>query len=69
MANYNKVILIGNLVKDPELRYTPAGAPVTNIRIASNTKYKTSSGEERTETLFIAVVVWGKQAIPCSEFL
>ena len=57
--SYNKLILIGNLTKDTELRYTPQGTPVTSFRIAVNTKYK-QSDEMKQETLFIDTVVFGK---------
>jgi single-strand DNA-binding protein len=61
MANYNKSILIGNLCKDPELRYTPQGTAVVNITLAINRKYK--SGEETKEDVaFVSVVAWGKTA-------
>lgn len=65
---YNKIILIGNLTKDPELRYTPQGTPVASFRIAVNSKYKQSEGF-REETLFIDVVTFGKQAETCSQYL
>lgn len=65
---FNKVILIGNLTKDPELRYTPQGTPVTSFRIAVNSRYK-QADELKSETLFIDIVVFGKQAESCSKFL
>ena len=65
---FNKVILIGNLTKDPELRYTPQGTPVTTFRIAVNSKYK-QSDDANQETLFLDSVVFGKQAEPCSKYL
>jgi single-strand DNA-binding protein len=65
---YNKIILIGNLTKDPELRYTPQGTPVASFRIAVNSKYK-QSDEVKQETLFIDNVVFGKQAESCSKYL
>ncbi|MDP2167042.1 MAG: single-stranded DNA-binding protein [Thermodesulfovibrionales bacterium] len=65
---YNRIILIGNLTKDPELRYTPQGTPVTSFRIAVSSKYK-QSGEMKEETLFIDTVVFGKQAESCSQYL
>ncbi len=65
---FNKVILIGNLTKDPELRYTPQGTPVTNMRIAVNSRVK--QGEEfKDETLFIDTVVFGKQAENVTQYL
>jgi len=61
MANLNKVILIGNICKEPELRYTPAGAAVLNFTLAINRKYK--SGEEMKEDVaFVPVVAWQKTA-------
>jgi single-strand DNA-binding protein len=65
---FNKVILIGNLTKDPELRYTPSGTPVTTLRLAVTSKYK-QSDEFKEETLFIDVVVFGRQAETCSQYL
>lgn len=65
---YNKAILIGNLTRDPELRYTPSGTPVTSFGIAVNTRYK-QSDEMKEETLFIDIVVFGKQAESCSQYL
>lgn len=65
---FNKVIMIGNLTKDPELRYTPQGTPVTSFRLAVNSKYK-QSDELKSETLFIDIVVFGKQAESCSQYL
>ncbi|MFC1698801.1 single-stranded DNA-binding protein [Candidatus Omnitrophota bacterium] len=69
MANLNRVFLMGNLTRDPELRYTPSGTAVTNLRIAVNRRYKTQSGEVKEETAFITVVAWGKQAETCTQFL
>ncbi|MGD8352418.1 MAG: single-stranded DNA-binding protein [Nitrospirota bacterium] len=65
---FNKVILIGNLTKDPELRYTPSGTPVTTMRLAVTTKFK-QGDEFKEETLFIDVVVFGRQAETCSQYL
>jgi len=65
---FNKVILIGNLTKDPELRYTPQGTPVATLRIASSSKYK-SGDSMKEETLFIDVVVFGRQAETCGQYL
>ncbi len=70
MAVYiNKVFLAGNLTKDPELRYMPSGTPVTNFRIAVNRRYKSRSGDDVEETCFIDVVVYGKMAEVCNEYL
>ena len=68
MANYNKVILMGNLTRDPELRYTPAGKAVTNFSIAVNRKYKVDE-QWKEDTDFFDIVVFGKQAENCSEYL
>lgn len=65
---YNKIILIGNLTKDPELRYTPQGTPVASFRLAVNYRYK-QSDEMKQETTFIDNVVFGKQAESCSKYL
>lgn len=69
MATLNKVLLIGNLTRDPEVRYLPSGKAVTEIRMAINNKYKLASGEEREETCFVGVVVWGKQGEACGQYL
>ena len=69
MASFNKVILMGNLTRDPELRYTPSGAPVCNFDLAVNRSYTTQGGERRDEVCHITVVVWGKQAESCGEYL
>ena len=69
---FNKVILIGNLTKDPELRYTPQGTPVASFRLAVNYRYKqsASTGDDvKQETMFIDNVVFGKQAESCSKYL
>jgi single-strand DNA-binding protein len=65
---FNKVILIGNLTKDPEVRYTPQGTPVASFRLAVNQKYK-SGDDMKQETLFIDIVVWGKQGETCAQYL
>ncbi|MGE5279596.1 MAG: single-stranded DNA-binding protein, partial [Deltaproteobacteria bacterium] len=69
MANLNKVLLIGNLTKDPELRYTPGGTAVANLRMAINRPYRDKSGENKKETCFITVVAWDKQAEVCNQYL
>ena len=65
---FNKVILIGKLTKDPELRYTPKGTPVCTLRLASTTRYK-SGDSMKDDTLFINVVVWGKQGETAAQYL
>ena len=69
MASLNKVFLIGNLTRPPELRYTPSGTAVADLRLAVNRNYTTQGGEKREETCFLTVVVWGKQAESCGEYL
>jgi single-strand DNA-binding protein len=69
MANFNKVILIGNLTRDPELRYTPQGTAVANLRMAINRKYKDRNQELKDEVCFITAVAWDKQAETCNQYL
>lgn len=69
MASLNKVLLIGNLTRDPELRYIPNGSAVTSFTIAVNRVYKLQSGEKKEEVSFIRVVVWGRMAETCGEYL
>ncbi len=69
MAGYNKVILMGNLTRDPELRHTGNGASVATIGLATNRRYTTQAGDIREETLFIDVVAWQKQAETSAEYL
>ncbi len=69
MANFNKVILIGNLTRDPELRYTPKGQAVARLGLAVNRKYTLDSGEAREETTFVDIDAWGKQAELISQYL
>ena len=60
---------MGNLTKDPELRYTPAGVAVANLRLAINRKYRTKDQELKEEVCFITAVVWSKQAETCNQYL
>lgn len=69
MGNLNKVILLGNLTRDPELRRTPGGIAVCNIRLAVNRFYKSQEGENKKEACFINVVTWSKQAELCHQYL
>ncbi|MDP8260583.1 MAG: single-stranded DNA-binding protein [Candidatus Gygaella obscura] len=69
MANLNKVLLIGNLTRDPELRYTPNGTAVVNLGLAVNRRYKDKAGEQKDDTCFLTVVVWNKQAEACNQYL
>lgn len=69
MASFNKVFLMGNLTRDPELRYVPSGAPVATFGLAVNRTYMTQQGEKKDEVCFVRVVVFGKQAESCSQYL
>lgn len=69
MASVNKVILIGNLGADPELRYTPAGRAVTNFRIATSRNWTSKDGEKHEETEWHRIVTWDKLAETCSKYL
>jgi single-strand DNA-binding protein len=69
MANINRVILTGNLTKDPELRSTPGGTPVCGLRIAVNTRRKDQSGEWVDKPNYFDVTVWGAQGENCSNYL
>ena len=65
----NKVMIIGHLGKDPEMRYTPSGRPVTTFNIATSRSWNTSDGERRTETEWFNVVAWGSLAEICNQYL
>jgi len=65
----NKVMLIGRLGRDPEMRYTPSGRPVTTFSLATSRTWNTSEGERRTETEWFNVVAWGSLAEICKQFL
>ena len=69
MISLNRVLLIGNLTKDPELRYTPSGTAVANLRLAVNSSFKDQSGQRKEETCFVTIVVWSKQAETCNQYL
>ena len=62
MASFNKVILLGNLTRDPEVRYTPKGSAVCDLGIAVNRVYTTDSGEKREEVTYVDVVLWARLA-------
>ena len=66
---YQTIILIGNLGKDPEMRFTPSGQPVTTLSVATNRRYNGQNGQPVKETTWFRVTVWGKQAESCNEFL
>ena len=69
MASLNKIFIIGNLTKDPELRYTPTGIAVANLRIAVNRKYKDKAGELKEEVCYVTATTWDKQAEVCNQYL
>ena len=69
MAGLNKVMIIGNLGTDPEMRFTPNGNPVTSFRIATSRNYTTPEGERRQETEWFDVVAWNRLAETCNQFL
>src|SRR5215207_6161208 len=69
MANLNKVMLIGNCTRDPEIKYTPKGTAVAELGLAVNRVYSTDQGERREETTFVDVELWGRQAEIAGEYL
>ncbi len=69
MVSLNKVMIIGNLGSEPEMRFTPNGNPVTSFRVATNRVYTTPEGERREETEWFTVVAWSKLAEQCNQFL
>ena len=69
MASFNRVMLMGNLTRNPELKYTPSGTAVTDLGLAVNESFKNKAGETVEQTCFVDVVVWGRQAETASEFL
>lgn len=69
MITLNKVFLVGNLARDPDLRHTPSGTAVTEFRLAVSDSYTTSTGEKHDRTCFIDVVSWRKLAESCAEYL
>ena len=69
MAGVNKVIIVGNLGRDPELRYTQSGQPVCNLAVATSRRYTNRNQEAVEETEWHRVVVWGKQAEHCNNYL
>lgn len=69
MASFNKVILVGNLTRDPEVRYTPKGTAVTDIGLAVNRVYTADNNEKREEVTFVDVTLWGRTAEIAGEYL
>lgn len=66
---FQKVIVVGNLGRDPEMRYTPSGKPVTNMSVAVNRVWTDAEGQQQKDTTWFRVVVWGKQAEACNQYL
>jgi single-strand DNA-binding protein len=69
MASFNKVILLGNLTRDPEVRYTPKGSAVCDLGIAVNRQYTLDNGEKREEVTYVDVVLWARLAEIAGEYL
>jgi single-strand DNA-binding protein len=69
MASFNKVLLLGNLTRDPEVRYTPKGSAVADLGIAVNRQYTLETGEKREEVTFVDVTFWGRTAEIAGEYL
>jgi single-strand DNA-binding protein len=69
MANFNKVILAGNLTRDPELRYTPKGSAVVKFTLAINRTWKNEAGENKEEVSFVDVEAWGRQAEVIAQYM
>ncbi len=69
MTGFNRVVLIGNLTRDPELRQIPSGTSVAELGLATNERYRNREGELAESTCFVDVVAWGRQAETCSQYL
>ena len=69
MASFNKVILLGNLTRDPEIRYTPKGSAVCDLGLAVNRQYTLENGEKREEVTYVDVVLWARLAEIAGEYL
>lgn len=69
MASYQKIIIVGNLGGDPEMRYTPAGQAVTNFSVAVNNRYTGKDGNTVDETNWFRISAWGRQAEACNQYL
>ena len=69
MPNLNKVMIMGNLTRDPEVKYTPKGTAVADLALAINRVYSTDAGEKREETTYVDVELWGRQAEIAGEYL
>jgi single-strand DNA-binding protein len=68
-ANINRVVLVGNLTRDPELRHTPSGTPVCSLRIAVNTRRKDETGQWTDKPNYFDITVWGQQGENCAQYL
>ena len=66
---YQKVVIVGNLGADPEMRYTPSGQPVTNFSVATSRKWSDGQGNQQEETVWFRVSAWGKMAETCNQYL
>ncbi len=66
---YQRLVLVGRLGRDPEMRYTPQGTPVTSISVATSRKYNTADGQAKEETVWFRVQVWGKQGETVNQYL
>ena len=69
MVSVNKIIVVGNLGSEPEMRFTPNGVPVTSFSVATNWRYNTPEGERKEETEWFTIVAWRKLAEQCNQFL
>ena len=69
MANFNKVILMGNLTRAPEVKYLPSGMAVCDLQMAVNRRFKAADGEQKEEACFVSVTAWAKTAELCGEYL
>ena len=68
-SNINRVVLVGNLTRDPELRHTPSGTPVCSLRLAVNTRRKDESGQWTDKPNYFDITVWGQQGENCAQYL
>ncbi len=69
MSSLNKVFLMGNLTRDPEVRYMPKGTAVADLGMAINLTFRTQDGQEREEVTYVDIVTWGRQAETCGQYL
>lgn len=69
MPSLNKIMIIGNIGSEPEMRFTPSGKPTTGFRVAVNNKFRATDGQEKEETEWFTVITWGKTAELCNQFL